>query len=114
MKRPAGCLRARTWCRNLAREVSRVLRHTVSVTAIQEGHVTSADRRAGRVGAGDRRALSQLPPRHNRPGLKAWLEAPTDGDPETEEERQAVQEAREELARGEVRTLAAGRRELGR
>ena len=39
------------------------------------------------------------------PVLKALLEAPIDDEPETEEERRAVQEAREELARGEVRTL---------
>jgi hypothetical protein len=39
------------------------------------------------------------------PVLRALLEAPLDDEPETEEERQAVQEARAELARGEVRTL---------
>jgi hypothetical protein len=48
------------------------------------------------------------------PVLRALLEAPPDDEPETEEERQAVQEAREELARGEVRTLEEVRRELGR
>ena len=42
------------------------------------------------------------------PVLRTLLEAPLD------EERQAVQEAREELARGEVRTLEEVRRELGR
>jgi hypothetical protein len=47
------------------------------------------------------------------PVLRALLEAPLDDEPETEEERQAVQEAREELARGEVRTLEEVRRELG-
>jgi hypothetical protein len=36
------------------------------------------------------------------------VSAPPDDEPETEEERRAVHEAREELARGE------GRRELGR
>ena len=47
------------------------------------------------------------------PVLRALLEAPLDDEPETEEERRAVQEAREELARGEVRTLEEVRRELG-
>jgi hypothetical protein len=47
------------------------------------------------------------------PVLRALLEAPLDDEPETEEERQAVHEAREELARGEVRTLEEVRRELG-
>jgi hypothetical protein len=37
------------------------------------------------------------------PVLRVLLEAPIDDESETEEERQAVQEAREELARGEVR-----------
>ena len=46
------------------------------------------------------------------PVLRALLEAPLDDEPETDEERQAVHEAREELARGEVRTLEAVRREL--
>jgi hypothetical protein len=44
------------------------------------------------------------------PVLRALLEAPLDAEPETEEERRAVQEAREELARGEVQEV---RRELG-
>jgi hypothetical protein len=47
------------------------------------------------------------------PVLRALLEAPLDDEPETEEERCAVQEAREELARGKVRTLEEVRRELG-
>jgi hypothetical protein len=47
------------------------------------------------------------------PVLRTLLEAPPDDEPETEDERRAVQEAREELARGEVRTLAEVRRELG-
>jgi hypothetical protein len=41
------------------------------------------------------------------------LEAPLDDEPETDEERHTVQEAREELARGEVRPLEEVRRELG-
>jgi hypothetical protein len=47
------------------------------------------------------------------PVLRALLEAPPDDEPETEQERQAVQAAREKLARGEVRTLEEVRRELG-
>jgi hypothetical protein len=47
------------------------------------------------------------------PVLRALLEAPLDDEPETDEERQAVHEAREERARGEVRTLEEVRRELG-
>jgi site-specific recombinase XerD len=37
MKRPAGCLRARTWSRNMACDASRVLRHAFSITAIHKG-----------------------------------------------------------------------------
>lgn len=48
------------------------------------------------------------------PVLRALLEAPPDDEPETGEERRLVQEAREDLARGEVRTLEEVRRELGR
>jgi hypothetical protein len=47
------------------------------------------------------------------PVLRTLLEAPLDDEPETEDERQAAQEARDELARGEVRTLEEVRRELG-
>jgi hypothetical protein len=47
------------------------------------------------------------------PVLRALLEARPDDEPETEEERQAVQEAREERVLGEVRTLEEVRRELG-
>jgi hypothetical protein len=36
------------------------------------------------------------------PVRRALLTAPWDDEPETEEERQAVQEAREQLARGET------------
>jgi hypothetical protein len=39
------------------------------------------------------------------PVLRARLDAPLDDAPGTEEERRLVQEARDELARGEVRTL---------
>jgi hypothetical protein len=47
------------------------------------------------------------------PVRRALLTAPWDDEPETAEERQAVQEARDELARGEVRPLEDVRRELG-
>jgi len=47
------------------------------------------------------------------PVHRALLTAPWDDEPETEEERQAVQEAREELARGETHRLEDVRRELG-
>jgi hypothetical protein len=47
------------------------------------------------------------------PVLRALLEAPLDDEPETDEERHAVQEAREDLGRGEVRTLEEVRGELG-
>jgi hypothetical protein len=46
------------------------------------------------------------------PVLRTLLEAPLDDEPETDEERHAVQKAREELVRGEVRTLEEVRREL--
>jgi len=41
------------------------------------------------------------------PVLKALLEAPLADEPETEEERRAVQEGHEELAQGQVRTPSA-------
>ncbi len=47
------------------------------------------------------------------PVRRALLTAPWDDEPETEDERQAVQEARDELARGEVYPLDEVRRELG-
>ena len=47
------------------------------------------------------------------PVLRALLETRLDDEPEAEEERRAVQAAREELARGKVRTLAEVQRELG-
>ena len=47
------------------------------------------------------------------PVRRALLTAPWDDEPETEDERQAVQEARNELARGEVYPLDGVRRELG-
>ena len=47
------------------------------------------------------------------PILRALLEAQPDDEPETDDERRAMQEARKELARGEVRTLEDVRRELG-
>jgi hypothetical protein len=47
------------------------------------------------------------------PVLHALLNAPDDDEPETEEERAAVQEAREASARGDVYTLEEVSRELG-
>jgi hypothetical protein len=47
------------------------------------------------------------------PVRRALLTAPWDDEPETEDERQAVQEAHNELARGEVYPLDEVRRELG-
>ena len=46
------------------------------------------------------------------PLLLALATAPLDDEPETEEERLAVQEAKEEVARGEVRSWAEIRAEL--
>ena len=47
------------------------------------------------------------------PVLRALLEAPLDDEPETEEERRLVHEARDELAQGQVRMLEDVRHELG-
>jgi hypothetical protein len=47
------------------------------------------------------------------PIRRALLTAPWDDEPETEDERQAVQETRDELARGEIYPLDEVRRELG-
>jgi hypothetical protein len=47
------------------------------------------------------------------PVLWALLDAPLDDEPETDEERRLVQEARDELAQGQVRTLEEVQRELG-
>lgn len=47
------------------------------------------------------------------PVLRGLLDAPLDDEPETEEERQAVQEARDELVQGMVRMREEVRRELG-
>jgi hypothetical protein len=47
------------------------------------------------------------------PVLRSFLLAPLDDEPETDEERTAVAEAREASARGEVFTLEEVRRELG-
>ena len=47
------------------------------------------------------------------PVQRALLDAPWDDEPETEDERQAVQEAREELARGEAIPDAELWRRLG-
>ncbi len=47
------------------------------------------------------------------PVLRALANAPLDDEPETEEERQAVEEARESLRRGEGISHEELRRELG-
>jgi hypothetical protein len=47
------------------------------------------------------------------PLARLLLTAPIDDEPETEEERAAVQEAREAAARGEVYTLDEVKRDLG-
>jgi hypothetical protein len=47
------------------------------------------------------------------PVRRTLLTAPWDDEPETEEERQAVQEAREEMARGEVYPLDEVKRAFG-
>jgi hypothetical protein len=47
------------------------------------------------------------------PVLRALLLAPTDDEPETDEERAAVAEARADYGRGEWATLEEVRRELG-
>ena len=49
-----------------------------------------------------RRFLEYLRNVGSDPLLRALMEAPEDDEPETEEERAAVQEAREQLARGEA------------
>ena len=116
-----------------------VLRHTFAVTAVQKGISLPAlqrllghdrlDRGIYRMPTRDtlHRLIDELPESDLTaaerflnylratadPVLRALLEAPLDDEPETEEERHAVQEAREELARGEVRTLEEVRRELG-
>ncbi len=49
----------------------------------------------------------------DNPPLRAALLAPQDDEPLTEEEIAAVEEAKEELARGEYVTLDAVKRQLG-
>ena len=49
----------------------------------------------------------------NDPVLRAFLEAPEDDEPETEEERAAVAEAYEDIARGEVISFEELKREMG-
>jgi hypothetical protein len=46
--------------------------------------------------------------------LRVLLEGPPDEEPETDEEHRAVQEAREELVRGDVRRLEEVQRALER
>ncbi len=58
------------------------------------------------------RVLEERLAKHD-PVLRAFLNAPEDDEPETEEERAAVEEAYEALARGEVVSDEELRRELG-
>ena len=59
-----------------------------------------------------RRVLEERLSKHD-PVLHAFLNAPEDDEPETEEEQAAVEEAYEALARGEVVSDEELRRELG-
>lgn len=56
-----------------------------------------------------RRALEPL----TDPFLLALADAPVDDEPETDEERAAVAEARDDIAKGRVRDWDEVRRELG-
>ena len=47
------------------------------------------------------------------PVLRAFLNAPEDDEPESEEERAAVEEAYEDIARGEVLSHEELKRKLG-
>ena len=60
-----------------------------------------------------RQLLERLAEATNDPVLRAFLSAPLDDEPETEEERQAVAEAKEDLAAGRVISDEDLRRELG-
>jgi hypothetical protein len=55
----------------------------------------------------------QLAALRDDPLARLLLTAPLDDEPETEEERAAVQEAREAAARGEIYSLDEVERELG-
>ncbi len=59
-----------------------------------------------------RRVLEERLSKHD-PVLRAFLNAPEDDEPETEEERADVDEAYEAIARGEVISDEELRRELG-
>ncbi len=59
-----------------------------------------------------RRVLEERLSKHD-PVLRAFLNAPEDDEPETEEERAAVKEAYEAIARGEVVSDEELRRDLG-
>lgn len=50
---------------------------------------------------------------HDDPVLRAFMEAPLDDEPESEEERAAVEEARQDFAAGRVYTLEEVKREFG-
>lgn len=57
--------------------------------------------------------LEDLRAQADDPFMRRLMEAPIDDEPETEEERLAVQEAYESIARGEVVTDEEFRREFG-
>lgn len=59
-----------------------------------------------------RQLLRHLAEVTNDPVLRTLLNAPLDDEPETEEERQAVAEAKEDLAAGRVVSQAEARRRL--
>ena len=61
---------------------------------------------------GVRRALEEHLAKHD-PLLRTLLNAPEDDEPETAEERKAVEEAYDAIARGEVVSDEELRRELG-
>ena len=66
----------------------------------------------GEVSAAER-YLEYLQLAGTDPVLHAFLTAPDDDEPETEEERAAVTEARQDIQEGRVYSLEEVRRELG-
>ncbi len=59
-----------------------------------------------------RQLLEHIAEATNDPVLRAFLDAPLDDEPETEEEREAVARAKEDLAAGRVVSQAEARRRL--
>jgi hypothetical protein len=58
------------------------------------------------------RLLEELRDHGDNPLARKLLSAPIDDEPETDEERRLVQEARDELARGEFVTAEEAKRRL--